>query len=93
MACFKVYVLLFFLISATILYESNGARILGVFPMASKSHYILGTAYLKGLAEAGHDVTMVSPFNDSPRPKNGTYREIVLTGFQEKHDGISNTLQ
>ncbi|KAJ8938225.1 hypothetical protein NQ314_011554 [Rhamnusium bicolor] len=39
--------------------SSDSAKILGVFPTAAPSHYILGNALLRGLAEAGHNVTMI----------------------------------
>ncbi|CAH1999058.1 unnamed protein product [Acanthoscelides obtectus] len=60
-------------------------KILTVFPMAAPSHYILGEAIARGLAEAGHDVTMVSPFEMKNPPKNGKFRDILLTGFIEEH--------
>lgn len=62
----------------------NSAKILAVFDAASPSHYYLGNAYLRALAEAGHDVTMVSPFEEKNPPKNGTYRDVVLTGAYEE---------
>ncbi|KAJ8980274.1 hypothetical protein NQ317_005132 [Molorchus minor] len=60
------------------------SRILGVFPFAGRSHYILGNSLMRGLAEAGHDVTVISPFEDKNPPKNGSYNNIVLTGFYEE---------
>jgi hypothetical protein len=67
-----------------ILDVAHSARILGVFPVASPSHYILGNSLLKGLAEKGHDVTIVSPYDDEDPPRNGSYRSIVLTGNAEE---------
>ncbi|KAJ8954694.1 hypothetical protein NQ318_011387 [Aromia moschata] len=64
------------------------ARILGVFPFPVKSHYILGNALMRGLAEAGHDVTMISPFEDTGTLSRGTYSNIVLTGFSERYEEI-----
>ncbi|KAJ8980272.1 hypothetical protein NQ317_005130 [Molorchus minor] len=58
-------------------------RILGIFPFASRSHYILGNSLMKGLAEAGHNVTVISPFEDTSPPKRGSYSNVVLTGFYE----------
>lgn len=69
--------------------STNSARILGVFPTPSPSHYILGNALLKGLAERGHDVTMISPYSEKNPPRNGSYRDIVLTGFVEMFEGIT----
>ncbi|KAJ8954680.1 hypothetical protein NQ318_011372 [Aromia moschata] len=63
----------------------ESAKILGVFPIAMPSRYILGNALLRGLAEAGHDVTMVSPFTEKDPPKNGSWRDIVLTGITNEH--------
>ncbi|KAJ8918829.1 hypothetical protein NQ315_011115 [Exocentrus adspersus] len=63
------------------------SKILIVFPMTVPSHYILGNALARGLAEAGHDVTMVSPFEEKKPPKNGKYRDVVLTGFAEARNG------
>lgn len=40
----------------------QAARILTVFPAVSKSHFAVGEALTVGLAEAGHDITMISPF-------------------------------
>uniref|UniRef100_A0A182WIL7 Uncharacterized protein n=1 Tax=Anopheles minimus TaxID=112268 RepID=A0A182WIL7_9DIPT len=51
-------------------------RILCIFPSSGRSHVLVGQALLKGLAERGHDVTMVSPFK-LPKPVTN-YREIVV---------------
>jgi hypothetical protein len=64
----------------------HSARILGVFPGPIPSHYFLSNSLMKGLAEKGHDVTMISPFVDKIPPKNGSYTKIVLTGFAEEHE-------
>lgn len=40
---------------------------------------------MKALANAGHDVTIVSPFGEKYQSEKGSYREIVLTGFLEAH--------
>ncbi|KAJ8928778.1 hypothetical protein NQ314_018636 [Rhamnusium bicolor] len=47
--------------------------------MAAPSHYFLGNALARGLAEVGHDVTMVSPFEEKNPPKKGKYRSVILT--------------
>ncbi|KAJ8954682.1 hypothetical protein NQ318_011374 [Aromia moschata] len=67
---------------------NDGSRILGVFPLAAPSHYFLGQALLKGLAEAGHDVTMISPFPNKEPPKNGTWRDIVLEDMMKEMQKI-----
>ncbi|XP_072388409.1 UDP-glycosyltransferase UGT5-like isoform X2 [Diabrotica undecimpunctata] len=53
--------------------------------MSTKSHYILSNTLMRGLAEAGHDVTVVTPYYDKKPVQNGTYRNIVLTGFVEEY--------
>jgi glucuronosyltransferase len=35
-------------------------KILGIFPFGTTSHYAIGEATLKALAEAGHEITMIS---------------------------------
>lgn len=66
---------------------TDGARILGIFSMASVSHYTLYSKLMKGLAEAGHDVTMVSPHRIKKLPKNGKYRDVILEGFAAEYEG------
>ncbi|XP_063832465.1 UDP-glucosyltransferase 2-like [Ostrinia nubilalis] len=45
-------------------------KILVVFPMASKSHGILGEGVVRHLLNAGHEVTFITPFpKDNPDPK------------------------
>lgn len=61
--------------------DANGLEVLTVFPMSSRSHYIVGHALARGLAEAGHEVTMISPFQQSKPIPN--YKEIVLEGMLE----------
>lgn len=36
----------------------QSAKILGVFPTSSKSHYIVGSALMKALANKGHEVIL-----------------------------------
>lgn len=40
--------------------QSQGARILGIFPSPSKSHVLIHCAVADTLAEAGHDVTVLA---------------------------------
>ncbi|XP_058834665.1 UDP-glucosyltransferase 2-like [Topomyia yanbarensis] len=52
------------------------SRILCIDPSPGKSHVLVAQALLKGLAERGHEITMVSPFKLSKPVKN--FREIVV---------------
>ncbi|CAG9854537.1 unnamed protein product [Phyllotreta striolata] len=60
---------------------ARGYRILVVFPLPSRSHYILGNGVGRGLANAGHDVTVIAPYEDKNAPKN--YKNVVLTGVED----------
>lgn len=61
--------------------QTNGYSILGIFPTFSKSHYILASALMRGLAESGHNVTVISPIQlDKPVPN---YREILVQGIDK----------
>uniref|UniRef100_A0A023EW79 UDP-glucuronosyltransferase n=1 Tax=Aedes albopictus TaxID=7160 RepID=A0A023EW79_AEDAL len=55
----------------------QSAKILGVFPTSSKSHYIVGSALMKALANKGHEVTVISPFPQQKPLKN--YRDVTTT--------------
>lgn len=56
-------------------------NILGIFPTMSKSHYIAGGALMKGLAAAGHNVTVISPFpQKTPIPN---FRDYEILGIVE----------
>lgn len=62
--------------------EIGAYKILGVFPTLARSHYIVGSALMRGLAEAGHEVTMISPFAEKNPPTN--YTEVHLEGLVTK---------
>lgn len=53
-----------------------GYRVLGVFPIPMKSHYYVGRGLMQGLAERGHEVTVISPFKEKKPIKN--YNEIFI---------------
>uniref|UniRef100_A0A6P7G6G8 UDP-glucuronosyltransferase n=1 Tax=Diabrotica virgifera virgifera TaxID=50390 RepID=A0A6P7G6G8_DIAVI len=59
----------------------NAAKILILFNHFGKSHYFQGKALGHGLARAGHEVTMVSVFQDNKKVKG--YKEIYLDGILE----------
>lgn len=47
----------------------EGSKILGIFPLPSKSHYGMSQPLLKTLAAKGHEVTVVAPhISKSPTP-------------------------
>lgn len=50
--------------------NSDSAKILGIFPTMSKSHYFVGESLMKALVDAGHEVTVISPFVQKKPIKN-----------------------
>ncbi|XP_052871535.1 UDP-glucosyltransferase 2-like, partial [Anopheles cruzii] len=64
------------LLLGTGVHRAESAKIVCVFPTASKSHVLGLQALLKELARRGHEVTMVSAFPLKKPPKN--YRDVYL---------------
>lgn len=50
--------------------------------MASKSHYAIGYSIVDALYDAGHDLTVITPF-PSDKPKDN-YREISMKDLMER---------
>lgn len=57
---------------------ANGYRILGVFPLNGKSHWIMMEELVKGLARRGHQVDIVTHFPQKVPIPN--LREISIAG-------------
>lgn len=51
-------------------------KFLAVLPITSRSHYYIGHSLMKGLADEGHEVTVISPFKQNKPIKN--YKEVFL---------------
>lgn len=66
----------------------ESSKILGVFPIASYSQWYQGNRLLKELALRGHEVTMISPFEQNPPVQN--YRDIVVP--EAKFESIGQNL-
>lgn len=64
---------------------SDGFKILGIFPTSAPSHFITGSALMKGLAANGHEVTVISPFPQAKPLKN--YRDVTIDGMAELMKG------
>lgn len=67
-----IYLIAFAL--STLYIESNGLKILGIIPFPSKSHFAIGNSIIMSLLDAGHDVTVLSPYPDKTARKN--YRQV-----------------
>lgn len=57
-------------------------NILGIFPTAAKSHYIVGEALMRSLATDGHNVTVISPFPQQTPIAN--YHDYPIVGIVEE---------
>lgn len=66
-------------------YTADGHRILGLFPHPGISHFHFFHPVMKALAEAGHEVTVVSHFPSKDKIEN--YKDELLKGKQE---GLKN---
>lgn len=71
-ACF-VFLLLLFTTSL-----GAGLNILGLFPHPGKSHHDVFSALLEGLADKGHNITVLSHFPLKTIKKN--YNDVSLQG-------------
>lgn len=67
---------------------SESYKILGIFHTHSKSHYIAGGALMKGLAEKGHDVTVISPFPQEKPLAN--FHDVTVLGIDALIEGKLN---
>jgi len=70
----NVLITLIFCLRAT-----DGANILGIFPMPAKSHMTVQSALMKELARRGHQVTVFSPFPEKYPIENFTDIEFKLS--------------
>lgn len=59
---------------------THGYKILGLFPHPAISHFQFFQPILRGLAEAGHDVTVVSHFPD--KSPLAHYKDLPLHSTQ-----------
>lgn len=80
----QIYVVLLMILIGIQSYCVLSYKILGIFPTVAPSHYNVGKALMKGLAAAGHDVTIVSPFKEKNQIKN--YREVVVRKIRDGKD-------
>ncbi|XKL68000.1 hypothetical protein PGB90_003491 [Kerria lacca] len=64
------------IIIVNITLPSESARILGIFPIKSRSHHSINQPIVKGLALKGHNVIIVSHFESESNGSN--YKEILF---------------
>ncbi|XP_065157190.1 UDP-glycosyltransferase UGT4-like [Atheta coriaria] len=70
---------------------SECANILGIFPIPSRSHAILGHKLLRGFAEHGHNVTMLTFFPESKPHEN--FKTILMDIEKPRHVYESNIIK
>lgn len=74
------------LLVAFIIESVASLKLLLVFPAGARSHYNLGNALGKGLANLGHEVTLIAPFSEPNPPKN--FKQIVFEDSLKKYIGM-----
>ncbi|XP_070490971.1 UDP-glycosyltransferase UGT5-like [Chironomus tepperi] len=76
------FILIFFVIG------TKSLKILGVFPTINKSHFAIGKGIVDALHDAGHDITVMSPF---PQKKSKErYRDVEFAEVKEKSEKEMN---
>lgn len=73
--------LLSFLVLTATFNDIKCYNILGIFIHPGKSHFDMFYPLMRGLAERGHNVTVISHFPDK-NPLPG-YKDVVLEGLSE----------
>lgn len=59
----------------------DGLKVLGVIPFPSKSHHNIGSSIVKSLANAGHEVTLMSGYPSKKEIKN--FKDINVKKIHE----------
>lgn len=67
-----------FLLTINCVQFGTSIRILGLFPHPAISHFRFFQPILRGLADAGHDVTVVGLFPYENAPAN--YHDVIIPG-------------
>jgi hypothetical protein len=62
----------------------DGLKVLGVIPFASKSHHNIGSSIVKSLANAGHDVTLMSGY---PTKGEKNFKDIITKSIFKVFEG------
>ncbi|KAK4877582.1 hypothetical protein RN001_010088 [Aquatica leii] len=83
MNCYVVFLVL------TISFTQS-AKILGVYPFPSYSHYKLGDSIFKELAKRGHEVTVISPYKEKHLPHN--FKQVLVEDLIEKSKEMKASL-
>lgn len=68
---------LLMLFAVSFINSASALKILGIFPHPGVSHFHFFHPIMRDLADAGHDVTVISHFPDKTAPPN--YKDLKLT--------------
>lgn len=66
--------------------NSLAYNILGIFVHPGKSHFDMFQPMVQGLADNGHNLTVISMFPEANPPAN--YRDVVLNTIEGMKDGV-----
>ncbi|KAF5289142.1 hypothetical protein FQR65_LT02032 [Abscondita terminalis] len=83
----KMYILFCYVV---VFSSVESAKILGVYPFTSYSHYSLGDTIFKELVKRGHEVTVITPFKEKKIIPN--YTQILVDDFLEKTSEIKKSI-
>lgn len=64
-----------------LLHNAFAHRILGIFPLAAKSHDALFQSIVETLAERGHEMTIIRSLPTSSKPSQN-YKEFLLRDME-----------
>lgn len=83
---FKLLMSIMLMCSSSLIATAESLKILGLFPHPAISHFHVFHPIMRGLADAGHDVTVVSHFPDENAPAN--YKDLHLPST----DSLTNAI-
>lgn len=86
MSSAKLFLCLTALCTITFFDSTESLKILGLFPHPGISHFHFFHPIMRGLAEKGHDVTVISHFPDTNAIQN--YKDVTLP----KTNTLTNTV-
>lgn len=82
----RLFLCLTALCAITFFDSTESLKVLGLFPYPGVSHFYFFHPIMRGLAEKGHDVTVVSHFPDKSAPPN--YIDVPLPKTNTFANGV-----
>lgn len=78
-----------FAVFSSIVTLIQGFKVLGILPFGSKSHFAIGHSIVESLLNAGHSVTVISPYPQKKPIKN--YTDIDVSPMLEAFKNGKNS--